>query len=233
MKTLLCLLAFLGFGIIAQAADAPDLNGTWHWKTFFGGNRFNTTAKLKQEGTNVSGVLIRRGTPDSKLSEVRLSGDQIRFVSIRDGGGAKFTNIFEGKVESNSISGSMVLIREQDVRTNKWYAEKVDPKKAVTGVWRWSYQTQNGQTVSSTGDLKHDGEKIDGIYTGRDGVKLPLVNGHFEDGKVAFDVIRTRDGKGFTNHFEGKFAEESIKGSMWIDRGVEQRKLEWDARRGE
>ena len=44
-----------------------------------------------------------------------------------------------------------------------------DSKGNVTGTWKWSFQTQQGDTRESTAKLKQDGEKVTGTISGRQG----------------------------------------------------------------
>src|SRR5262245_28927048 len=74
-----------------------------------------------------------------------------------------------------------------------WAQNKADP----TGTWTWSFTTQNGQTIDSTLKLKLDGDKLTGVYVGRNNQETPIENAQFRDGEVSFQVPRERDGNKF------------------------------------
>jgi hypothetical protein len=106
-------------------------------------------------------------------------------------------------------------------------ADNPDPN----GTWTWTFTTPNGDTMTSTLKLKAEGDKLTGVVTGRSGNEVPIHNGKFSAGDVAFQVVRERDGNKFTTKYNGKLSGDSIKGKMEFERDGETRTRDWEARR--
>jgi hypothetical protein len=80
----------------------------------------------------------------------------------------------------------------------------------VTGTWKMSFQTPDGQTRESTLKLKAEGEKLTGTLSSRMG------DSEIKDGKVAgdnvsFSVVRNFNGQEFTSKYDGKVSGNEIK----------------------
>ena len=214
-------------------AATPDLTGTWRWTGFSPGGQALFVAKIKQEGSKITGTVTRRNgnVQPQQIRDGTLYGNDVQWTLVQGAGGNQFTNHYRGKVTGDVIKGTATGGRGGFLNTNGWNAAKADPATAATGTWTFGYSTQDGQVVNETLKLEHLGTLLTGTCTGRDGRDFPVRNGTFTDETISFDVVRERDGVYFTNSFKGKFNDESIKGSMEIDRGVERRKLDWSVRR--
>ena len=94
------------------------------------------------------------------------------------------------------------------------------------GKWKWSVE-RNGETFESKLELKLDGDKLTGTFTGRDGKETPIAEASFKDGEVKFQITRERDGQTFTVKYSGKVAADTITGKS--ESG--ERSREWKAER--
>src|SRR4051812_27468242 len=94
------------------------------------------------------------------------------------------------------------------------------------GKWKWSVE-RNGETVESKLELKLDGDKLTGTFTGRDGKETPIAEASFKDGEVKFQITRERDGNTFVVKYSGKVAGDTITGKA--ENG--ERSREWKAER--
>jgi hypothetical protein len=108
-----------------------------------------------------------------------------------------------------------------------------DSKGNVTGTWKWSFQTQQGETRETTAKLKQDGEKVTGTISGRQGNDTEIKDGKVDkDGKLTFSVVREFNGQQMTAKYNGKVEGDTIKGKMETTRGDGQtREREWEAKR--
>ncbi|MBI4658879.1 MAG: hypothetical protein HY735_08550 [Verrucomicrobia bacterium] len=98
----------------------------------------------------------------------------------------------------------------------------------VSGLWKWSVTTQDGQSFDSSVALKQEAEKLTGTYKGRLG-ESAIEDGKFSGSTVSFKVTRKRDDQTFTIKYEGKVEGDRIKGSVVIGDG--DRTFEWNAKR--
>jgi hypothetical protein len=104
-------------------------------------------------------------------------------------------------------------------------------KSDPTGTWTYSFTTQNGQTIESTLKLKLNGDKLTGVYVGRNNNETPIENATFKDGEVSFQVTRERDGNKFTTRFRGKVVGDTLNGTSESDFGGQTRSREFAAKR--
>ncbi len=111
---------------------------------------------------------------------------------------------------------------------------RAEEKKAAanaTGTWKSSFTTGNGRTITSTYNLKQDGEKLTGTVTGPGGRETDIEDGKVKDGKVSFQVTREQGGQKFTMKYKGEQKGDTIKGKVEIGRGDQSRSFDWEAKR--
>ena len=94
------------------------------------------------------------------------------------------------------------------------------------GKWKWSVE-RNGETFESKLELKLDGDKLSGTFTGRDNKETPIAEASFKDGEVKFQITRERDGQSFVMKYAGKLSGDTITGK--IEAG--ERSRDWKAER--
>jgi len=94
------------------------------------------------------------------------------------------------------------------------------------GKWKWSVE-RNGESFESKLELKLDGDKLTGTFTGRDGKETPIAEASFKDGEVKFQVSRERNGETVTMKYSGKVAGDTITGKA--ENG--DRSRDWKAER--
>lgn len=133
-----CLL--LAGGMTAQAEEKKgDVTGTWTWTTEGrqGGPGRETTLKLKQEGTAVTGTISgwRRGgdsgqANDIKIEQGKVEGDQVSFVVTREFQGNSFSTKYHGKVAGDTITGKISMQgRDGQARERDWVAKRAKGEK--------------------------------------------------------------------------------------------------------
>ena len=108
-----------------------------------------------------------------------------------------------------------------------------DSKNAVnlTGTWKWTSQTQNGQTRESSLKLKLEGEKLTGTFVGGGGTEVAIQDGKLKQDEISFTVIRERNGQQMTSKYSGKLAGDTIKGKVETERNGQTRSRDWEAKR--
>jgi len=94
------------------------------------------------------------------------------------------------------------------------------------GKWKWSVE-RNGETFESKLELKLDGDKLTGTFTGRDGKETPIAEASFKDGEVKFQISRDRNGETVVIKYSGKVAGDTITGKA--ENG--DRSRDWKAER--
>jgi hypothetical protein len=110
-------------------------------------------------------------------------------------------------------------------------AENDNKKADPTGTWKWSFETQSGQTISSSVKLKTEDGKLTGAFMGRGGNETPIQDGKIKGDEISFSVVRERNGQQMTVKYEGKISGDTIKGKSEMERNGETRSRDWEAKR--
>lgn len=100
-----------------------------------------------------------------------------------------------------------------------------------TGTWKWSFQTQNGQTIESSVKLKLEGDKLSGTFVGRGGTEVAIQTAKLDQDQISFTVVRERNGQTMTSKYSGKIDGDTIKGKIETERDGQTRSRDWDAKR--
>lgn len=102
MKTRTILLCSLILAV-AVAAWAADISGKWISEMpGRDGGTVTTTYNFKVSGNTLTGTISsQRG--DQEISEGKVSGDEISFVTVREGPNGQIKITYKGKVSGNEI----------------------------------------------------------------------------------------------------------------------------------
>src|SRR3954463_16446752 len=100
----------------------------------------------------------------------------------------------------------------------------------ATGTWKWTSMFNNN-TVESTAKLKQEGEKLTGVYVGRNNTESPIEEGMVKDNIVSFKVVRESNGNKFTIKYSGTLSGDTIKGKTSFDRDGKTQDRDWEAKR--
>lgn len=109
----------------------------------------------------------------------------------------------------------------------------VSPARAAedpTGTWKWT-TTLGDNTIESTLKVKLEGDKLTGVYVGRNNTESPISDGTFKDNMVKFNVVREFNGNKFTIKYSGTVSGDSIKGKSEFDRDGQAQSRDWEAKR--
>ncbi len=100
----------------------------------------------------------------------------------------------------------------------------------ITGKWTAEMTGPNGQTRTSTFDLKAEGEKLTGTVSGGRGGDAPISEGTVKGDEIAFVVVRNFQGNEMKIAYKGKVTGDVIK--MSVSRpGGEGQTQEFEAKR--
>src|SRR6478672_11443256 len=100
----------------------------------------------------------------------------------------------------------------------------------ATGTWKWS-TTFGDKTRETTAKLKQDGEKLTGVYVGRDNMETPIESGAVKDNTVSFKIVREFMGNKITIKYSGTLSGDTIKGKTEVEGGNQTQPREWEAKR--
>ena len=88
----------------------------------------------------------------------------------------------------------------------------------VTGKWTAEMQGRNGNTMTTTFNLKADGDKLTGTVSGRMG-DTDIQDGKVDGDNVSFKLVREFNGNQMTTTYKGKVDGDTIHFSITMDGG--------------
>lgn len=105
MNTLRLLCSILALAA-AASAFAADPSGTWQWSTHSPNGDIATTLKLDARDGKLTGAYSNQ-FGDTAISNVSFKDDVLSFEVVRDLGGNKFVVKYHGKLEGDTIKGTL------------------------------------------------------------------------------------------------------------------------------
>jgi hypothetical protein len=106
MKFLRLVSSLFAFSALTAAAFAADPSGTWKWITQSPNGEIATTLKLEAKDGKIVGAYSNQ-YGDTEISNATLKDDDIAFDVVRDMGGQKFVVKYHGKLDGDSIKGTI------------------------------------------------------------------------------------------------------------------------------
>lgn len=232
-RKLIGVLSLVVIGLVIPARGAaPDVSGTWKWEA--GGRQGNTramTAKLKQDGTKVTGTIAGPQGREIEIQNGKISEDgTVAFATKVERGGRTIENKYQGKVSEDKLTGTTEFTTQNgQTRSREWSAKREGA--SLTGKWKTIRERDDGSTMEFIYNLKQEGNKLTGTTSFNNGEELPLKEGKVEGDKVTFKVVRERDGRSFTADYTGKLQGPTIVGSVAVDWGDGERSFDWEAKK--
>jgi len=105
MKTLRLFLSFLAFAVAASAL-AADPTGTWKWSVSTPNGEIETTLKLESKDGKLTGAYSNQ-FGDATISNASFQEGVLAFEVERELGGGKFVIKYRGKLEGDTIKGTL------------------------------------------------------------------------------------------------------------------------------
>lgn len=107
---LICMSGAAQFSLAQEAAKA-DPNGTWKWTTERGGQKRESTLKLKLEGDKLTGTLTTPGrdgaATETAIEEATFKDGAVSFKITRMFQDNKFVSTYTGKIEGDVLKGEV------------------------------------------------------------------------------------------------------------------------------
>ena len=114
----------------AAAQDKKDATGTWKYSITFNDQTRETTMKLKQEGDKLTGTITGRDNMESPIDEGTVKDGVVAFSVTRERDGQKFTVKYNGKLEGDTIKGTMEVNFGGQARMVDWEAKREKTDKS-------------------------------------------------------------------------------------------------------
>ncbi|MBA4067306.1 MAG: hypothetical protein C0501_27080 [Isosphaera sp.] len=134
MRTLIAATLALGLAGLSAAQDKKtDPTGTWKWETERGGQKRETTLKLKLDGDKLTGTVASTGGKggggaDTKIEDATFKDGEVKFTVTRERGDQKFTTKYSAKVDGDTLKGTATTDFGGKENKQEFEAKKVKVK---------------------------------------------------------------------------------------------------------
>ncbi len=122
-------LLVLGSSNSMFAGDKPGAAGKWKWSFERNGQKMETTLTLKQDGDKLTGKVTGRDNTETEITDAKFKAGEVSFKVTRERNGTKFTAAYKGKVEEDTIKGTIETERDGQKNSRDWEAKRVKEEK--------------------------------------------------------------------------------------------------------
>jgi hypothetical protein len=109
-----------------EARRLAGIDGTWKWFSFFGERRFESKITLSLEGDKLTGLMPGRDGRSTAITNSSFKDGEIYFEVERSRGDFKFFQKYQGKLDGDSIKGTIETSFGGNPRTVDWDARRED-----------------------------------------------------------------------------------------------------------
>jgi SAM-dependent methyltransferase len=125
--------------------------GTWRWTVQTPRGERQYALKLRQRFQKVTGSVSVDGQ-ETPITNAQLVGTQLSFTVVREIGGQKVTMRFSGRVNGDTITGTVDIQGGQFAGKRDWVAKR--DKVNLVGTWQWKggairIEQRKGELVAS------------------------------------------------------------------------------------
>jgi hypothetical protein len=121
LASVLVFVALVGF---AQAADKADPTGTWKWSFKLKDQTRDVTLKLQLDGDKLTGSMPGRNNQETKIEDGTFKDGEVSFTITRERNNQKFTSKYKGKVDGDTIKGTIESQIDGQTRSRDWEAKR-------------------------------------------------------------------------------------------------------------
>lgn len=104
-----------------RMSDTPE--GNWRWEIGFGNFRSENTARLKIEGQKLTGKVKSRDR-ETDIKDGKFKSGELSFTVVRERDGNEIVSYYRGKLDGDTIEGTVETEFGGNPRTNAWVATR-------------------------------------------------------------------------------------------------------------
>ncbi|HVU90500.1 MAG TPA: hypothetical protein VHD36_24470 [Pirellulales bacterium] len=227
-------LAVGAWGAVAQADDAAKAVGDWNLKVMTDdGQTLASVLKLTKDGDKLKGIFVGMDGTEVKADDVSVKGDDLNFKVTLDFQGTELVAKFALKQEGSNLKGTV----DYDLGGQTGTLDVTGGRAAAgggkidEGSWNLDIQTDDGQTLKATVNLKKDGDKLGGTFVGVDGTEVKIQEASVKDDELSIKVTVDFQGSELVAKFKLKPDNGGAKGTVDYDLGGQTGTLDVIARR--
>jgi hypothetical protein len=125
MKRLIAALAFVVVGFVSTANAADDPTGLWKYTVTFGDQTREVNLTLKLDGDKLTGSMPGRNNTETAIEEGTFKDGTVSFQVTRERNGQKRVTKYSGKLEGDTIKGTIESERDGKANSREWTATRV------------------------------------------------------------------------------------------------------------
>ena len=123
-------LGSVGLAGATAAQGKADPTGTWTWEDTIKDQKRERTLKLKLEGTKLTGTMPgRKDGQETKIEDGKFENGEVSFTVTRERGDQKFVTKYKGKLEGDTIKGTIESSFGGKDQKRDWEAKRVKEDK--------------------------------------------------------------------------------------------------------
>ncbi len=221
MKTAYLLTAALFVATLSDAnADEPgkkkpgrnNPSGTWVWESDVGGELIESQLKISLRGKKLTGEYSDQNV-NLELENAAFDGKTVTFTLEFDVDGTEVKANFSGVAEADKLTGTTKLSINGEETEMAVNAKRQTGRADVTGDWRLSVTTGNGEAFEPTVTLRLNKGKLSGIYEDEQAGRHDLQEVSLRDNRLSFSISGNAvDGSTFSATFTGTPRGNRIRG---------------------
>lgn len=200
-----------------RVVAAISAKGTWKFAiTTDDGQAMEPIVKIEQDGESVTGTFQSLDGTEVKLEEGRCKDNELCFKVTLDFGGQELIASFTGKLDSSGYKGTVDYDIGGQTGTLDVNGARVEEKVSLAGLWEL-VATADAGTFEPKLHLKHDGDKLEGLYIWSDGVEANIENVKIDGKSLAFKVEHDLGGEKVVVEYSVTIDGDALAGSADYD----------------
>ena len=221
--------SFLFLFAYSALGATDDATGNWKWSiTTQNGDRFESTARLKQDGEKVTGTVNGR-FGEAEVNEGSIKSGEVKFKVKRERDGQSFIVSYTGKLSGDAIKGKIEFERDGNKVSRDWDAKR-EGAGSVAGKWSAAIILPDGNRIEGFLSFKQDGDKLTGAVI-RNDTENQIQDGKVVGDEISFTVKRQREGRTVTSKYKGKVTGDTVKGKLESDWSGDWQTVDWEGSR--
>lgn len=221
VRAIFATLSLLMLAVVAApaAAGAADASPAGVWQIAIetpDGGALNVELTLKQDGDELTGVLVGDDAVETEISDAEFEDGQLSFKISRDFSGQELKSTFQGKLDGDKFAGTVDFELGSESGTLTATGTRA-AAASVAGAWKLSIETPDGNTLAPVLMLTQEGETVTGTFTGDDGNEVEIEDGSFKDGELAFSYTADFGGQSLITKFKLEVEGDKLAGAVEYD----------------
>lgn len=200
-----------------RVVEAIAAKGTWKFSiSTDDGQSMEPIVKIEEAGDKVEGTFQGIDGTEVKLADGSYKDNELKFAVTLDFGGQELIAKFDGKVSAEGYKGKVDYDIGGQTGTLDVTGERVKEVALLGGRWELIATSEAG-TYEPKLLIKHDGDKIEGVYVWDQDVQVAIQEPKLSDKELKFKVEHDFSGEKIVVLFTIVAEGDAVKGTADYD----------------